>query len=308
MNADSIVHTKQSGNSTMPKVSIIIISYNQEKFIADAILGAVHQDYENLEVIVSDDASSDKTSQIIGDLALKYPRLIPLLNKQNGGITINCNRALRACSGELITMIGGDDVMLPGKVTAQVGWFKSDLSRVLCGHLVESICEDGSISLNQEITNPVSRGYGPLNFLHRSDLLHCTSIMVRKSAIPEHGFDEAVTVASDYLFWVEVLMSGGEYGCVDGVYAQRRGHAGSVTQNQSKIFEDVELSYRIIGERYPVYKKLSKKLIAEHVYYYQGGEFVKAGKKTKGRRYLLQSIALRPLYPKAWFRLFQSFI
>jgi len=295
--------------SSMPSVSIVIVSYNQEKFISEAILGAVLQDYENLEVIVSDDGSTDKTQRIIEDFAKRYPnRLIPLLNDQNSGITVNCNKALSACRGELITFIGGDDVMLAGKVTAQVEWFKRDQHRILCGHLVENVLEDGSISPFQEITNSRSKGYGPMNYLKRLDLLHGTSIMVRKSAIPLHGFDEAVTVASDYLFWVEVLMSGGEYGCVDGVYSQRRTHAGNVTLNQSKIFKDHEISYTIIGERYPKYKKICQKMIAEHVYYYQGGEFVKAGEKRKGRRFLKQSIVLRPVYPKAWFRFLQSFI
>jgi glycosyltransferase involved in cell wall biosynthesis len=289
----------------LPKVSIIIISYNQEEFIAEAILGAVTQDYSNLEVIVSDDGSSDLTQSIIKELASKYPdRLFPLLNEKNVGITANCNRALKACTGDFISLLGGDDIILPGKISAQVAWFKLDEKRVLCGTLAENILSDGSKHPIQE-KHGNSNGAGPINFIRRRKMLHGTTLMFRTSAIPSHGFEESITVASDFIFCVELLMNGGEYGGVNEVYAKRRSHDRNVTRNQDKMFSDLESTYEVLAKRYPKYASLCARSIAEHVYYYQGVTKMKLGDKKKARTLFLKALRRRPFHPKTIIRLIQ---
>ena len=80
-----------------PRVSVLIISFNQKDYIVDAMESAVNQDYDHLEVIVSDDASTDGTSEIIAAYQKRYPeRLVALLHKDNVGITGNSIR-LRYC-------------------------------------------------------------------------------------------------------------------------------------------------------------------------------------------------------------------
>jgi glycosyltransferase involved in cell wall biosynthesis len=289
-----------------PKVSIIIISYNQEQFIEEAVLSAVTQDYENLEVIVSDDGSSDNTQSIIKELASKHPnRLFPILNKQNAGITANCNKALRACTGDFISLLGGDDIILPGKIRAQADWFSLDSKRVLCGTLAENILADGTKRPLQEKTDPYAKGAGPINFIRRRRMVNGTTLMFRASAIPKHGFEESITVASDFIFCVEVLMGGGEYGCVNSLYAKRRHHGNNVTRNQDKMFSDLESTYNLLGKRYPKYQILCELAIAEHVYYYQGVAKMKLGDTKNARILFLQALRKRPFYWKTIIRLVQ---
>ena len=59
--------------SAVPKVSIMIVSFNQRNFVAEAIESAVNQDYANLEVVISDDGSTDGTAEIIAQLQSRYP-------------------------------------------------------------------------------------------------------------------------------------------------------------------------------------------------------------------------------------------
>jgi glycosyltransferase involved in cell wall biosynthesis len=129
-----------------PMVSVHVISYNQEKYVAEAIESAVNQDYPNLEVVVSDDASTDRTVSIIRDLESLHPgKIAALYNKTNVGVTSNSNRALSAFSGDFVAFLGGDDVLLPGKISAQVEWFRRDRSLGvrrgirLCGRGVRKI-------------------------------------------------------------------------------------------------------------------------------------------------------------------------
>ena len=130
-----------------PLVSILIISFNQEAFIEEALKGALEQDYENLEVVVADDGSTDRTPDIILSYADRYKgRLVAIVGKPNLGITGNSNRGLSLCKGKYIAFQGGDDVFLPGKISAQVDWMEERDSRVLCGHQVEVFYESGAPS------------------------------------------------------------------------------------------------------------------------------------------------------------------
>ena len=89
-----------------PKVSVMIVTYNQENLIGETIESVISQDYPNLEIVVADDASVDGTQSVIKAYQEKYPLQIkPVLNPVNLGITGNCNAALAACTGELVAMM-----------------------------------------------------------------------------------------------------------------------------------------------------------------------------------------------------------
>ena len=198
--------------------------------------------------------------------------------------------------------------MLPGKISAQVNWFKQDNSRVLGATLSEDVFADGTRCPHQPKYDPDAKGVGPLNFIRRRKSISGTTLMVKASAIPSHGFEESITVASDQMFCTEVLMNGGSYGCVNGVYTKRRLHSHNITRNQEKIFSDQEIAYNLLARRYPKYKEECEKAIAEHVYYYFGVSKLKIGDKA-GARTLFYTVAKkRPLYWRVLVRLIQSYL
>jgi glycosyltransferase involved in cell wall biosynthesis len=118
----------------LPKVSIIIPTYNQSKYIEECISSALTQDYNNLEVIVSDDASTDNTSQIInrfnGDSRLRYFK-----NTNNLGRVGNYRKALyEYASGEWAVVLDGDDYYTdPFFISEAVEWTQKDSKIVLVG-------------------------------------------------------------------------------------------------------------------------------------------------------------------------------
>lgn len=229
-------------SASQPKVSILVISYNQESFIREALESALAQDYVNLEVVVADDASRDGTQAIIRELAQRYPqRLKPIYNPHNVGITANSNIGLRACSGDLIAFMGGDDVLLPGKIALQVAWFDEDGRRVLCGHDVMWIDENGApLGLRTSDLVPISAGRGAAKFIRHGTPYTAASVMVRRSRIPPYGFHPSLPVVSDWKLWLDVIGTDGVYGYVPGVWAQYRRHDANVTaQRNWKITRDV---------------------------------------------------------------------
>lgn len=292
---------------TLPKVSILIICYNQKDFIADAIEGAINQDYENLEVVVSDDGSTDGTAEIISDFQKRFPeRLIAVLNRPNAGITINSNRGLKKCNGKYLAIGYGDDIFLPGKISAQVAWFEADEERVLCGHHAEVFFQDGSQKsyLTPKVLN---EGRGADLLIRQGNLFAATSIMVRTSKIPPHGYDEAMPIVSDYIFWIEVLATGGKFGYVPGVYARYRRHSFNVTSKSIAILKDVDKTLNIVKERYPQYKKSCEYALRKHVKYAEAVLRIQNKENEQARKICLNLIKDYPFDPKVYLRLLQSF-
>lgn len=109
----------ETGNQ--PLVTLAIISYNQARFIREAVESALAQTYSPMEIIISDDASSDSTFDIVRDIVSSYMgphKIIANLNPINLGLAGNLNKALSLCKGEIICWAGGDDISLPGKIEA----------------------------------------------------------------------------------------------------------------------------------------------------------------------------------------------
>jgi len=223
----------------------MVICYNQERYIKEALISALEQDYDNLEVVVADDASTDNTRQIIKELGKDYPeRLKMYFNPRNLGITANSNVGLRHCRGEFVAFMGGDDVLLPGKISRQVAWFSQDDSRVLCGHDVEWIDQDGSLlGIRSSELVPIISGIGASGFITHGTPYAATSVMVRRSRIPDHGFHPALPVVSDWMLWIEVISTDGRYGYIPGIWARYRRHKNNVTAKLNwKVTRDVLLT------------------------------------------------------------------
>lgn len=233
------------GGAGSPRVSILVISYNQEKYIREALESALEQDYLNLEVVVADDASRDGTQAIIRELAQRYPhRLKPIFNPQNVGITANSNIGLVHCTGELIAFMGGDDVLLPGKISRQVAWFTAEEKRVLCGHDVDWIDADGvPLGLRTSDLVPFHAGQGAAGFIRHGTPYTAASVMVRRARIPSYGFHPSLPVVSDWKLWIDVIGTDGVYGYIPGIWARYRRHGGNVTARPSwKVTRDVLLT------------------------------------------------------------------
>ena len=240
----------------------MIVTYNQEQFINETLSSAVGQDYKNLEVVVSDDGSSDGTPIIINEYAKRYPlRVKAITNDKQLGITGNCNRALLQCTGDLIALQGGDDILLPDKISLQVKWFSESDARVLCYHDAE-IFES---STNKKICNysemaPLITGSGPTALIERMRLGAATTVMVRKSSMPEYGFDVRLPMVSDWKFQIDCLMGYGEYGFIDGVYARYRRHSGNSRLKASKqYYDDCLMTTYLVEKEYTQYALACRK-------------------------------------------------
>jgi len=104
------------------KLSVLVITYNQEKFISHTLDSIINQEHKyDYEIVIGDDNSSDNTSRICREYAEKYPKIIKyIFNDPNLGVIKNYFNVLNNCTGEYIMECAGDDWWLPGKVKKQI--------------------------------------------------------------------------------------------------------------------------------------------------------------------------------------------
>ncbi len=93
----------------MPKISVIIPCYNQEKYIAEAIESVLAQTFESFEIIVVNDGSKDQSLEIIKSYTSKYPNKISYIDQKNQGVIASRNNAITQAKGEYIFPLDGDD-------------------------------------------------------------------------------------------------------------------------------------------------------------------------------------------------------
>ena len=130
-------------NNTL--VTVLIPSYNHQKYIKDAILSVINQTYKNIELIVIDDGSSDDSLQIIRSLGKKYN--FKYIIRENRGICATLNEALNMAKGVYFCGLGSDDMFFPEKIEKQVNFMLNNPEYAMCYSRVQLFNEKGYFEL-----------------------------------------------------------------------------------------------------------------------------------------------------------------
>lgn len=114
-----------------PRATVLLLTFRQQAFVRPALLSLLDQDYPNLEILVLDDASPDRTLDIVREVLAEHPRsgcvrVMPAARNQ--GLAANWNRGVAAASGEILVAAAGDDVSHPGRVAAAAAYFAANPS------------------------------------------------------------------------------------------------------------------------------------------------------------------------------------
>lgn len=107
-----------STSNVKPLVTFALLAYNQEAYVRKAVIAALNQTYSNLEILISDDASTDRTAEILREEVERYGgphRVILNVNAKNLGIGSHVNRLFELASGALVILAAGDDVSYPDR-------------------------------------------------------------------------------------------------------------------------------------------------------------------------------------------------
>lgn len=253
------------------RVSVLVITYNQERFVRDTLASVQLQRYPDVEIVVADDGSTDGTADVIRQLASSDERIVPVLAERNRGIASNLNAGIARCTGEFVAYLGGDDLMLPGKIERQVAFLRAHPECAMCVHDME-VFEDGTnrrLYLHSErygmpeggIELEMGTGW-TMGLLGTQPKSLPSAQMIRASALPDHGFDTRLRYLNDWLHGLEVLRAGrrGYVPEVLGRYRRHQRQVTSQTERRTEFLEEYLVGLGIIASRYPDLARRTKEL------------------------------------------------
>lgn len=218
----------------LPKVSIIITTYNRKHMLKDAIRSALEQDYYNLEIIVSDDASTDGTPEIVkeflSDTRIKYNRF-----EKNTGFYYNHHHCVYdLATGDYALIMGDDDYFVDNSYISKAIKLILENPTVVLVHANCNILHpDGKIEKTDLQTARVTKGidyfinYEQPQYGHICGLV--TSLFNRKKAIEQGCFTEK-SLAVDLLMYLKLMLVG-DVGVVHDYVAVYRFHGGNLSNH-----------------------------------------------------------------------------
>lgn len=175
-----------------PMVSVIMLTYNHEKYIRQAIDSVLMQEVDfEYEILIGDDASTDKTVEILKEYKKKYPEIITLyLNNVNVGVSRNAYNLLIRAKGRYLATCEGDDYWSHKyKIKQQVEFLEHNNEFVGCTHLFTVIDENNNKCLNQYISWVVTKDCFTINDFQGMFLPGQSSTFVRRNLYYDNIID-----------------------------------------------------------------------------------------------------------------------
>lgn len=201
------VGTSEAGMVNPPRrdalISVIMGVYNRERFLAEAIQSILDQTYRNLEFIIVDDGSTDRSGKIARDHAARDSRIKLIQHPTNRGISNAIKTALPHCSGEYIARMDSDDISLPNRFAVQLQYMQSHPEIDVLGTSLDFMDVNGRLTGHSVIypTDPLVIRY----LMFYRCILHNPTVLMKASYYRGFsGFEEAqmAVPAEDYAFWV----------------------------------------------------------------------------------------------------------
>lgn len=183
-------------------ISVILTVFNGEKFLKEAIESILNQTYQEFELIIIDDGSTDSTLQIIDSYHELRIRLIE--NGHNRGQSYSRNLGIQKSKGEYIAIMDADDIALPNRLEIQYEYLKSNTEISLCGSWIEVIGEEGDFKKIRKV--PTDNFEIKADLIFNCPIIHPTVMFVKKDFV-ENGFfyDEEFRYAQDMELWSRAM-------------------------------------------------------------------------------------------------------
>lgn len=243
-----------------PLVSVVVVTYNSEKFILETLESIKKQTYKNIELIVSDDCSKDNTIKICGEWINKNKNYFAsykiITSEENTGIGSNCNRGLFNAKGEWIKLIAGDDALLDTCIEDYITVVNQNPSyyffHSLCVKYQESFKESNLLPISKVFPNEIFRGNELFsqkqqfyNLLSSSSMEACTSFYHARIFKDLGGFEEKIKRSEDWPTWIKIAQKGYKFYFLNKPTVKYRINSnsvfsGSATQTIFPLFYNTE--------------------------------------------------------------------
>jgi glycosyltransferase involved in cell wall biosynthesis len=280
-----------------PAVSVVIATHNYGRFLRGAVESVLAQTFDDFELIVIDDGSTDATPCIMRPY-LTDPR-VRYLRTAHRGQPAAKNAGVDLARAPLIAFLDGDDVWLPMKLERQVALFQADADLGVVYARRWLIDEHGR---HLEYEQPsLYRGF-VLEALFRTNFVCFSSAVVRRAVLDEAGaFDEGLSLAIDYDLWLRVALSH-PFDYVDEPLVEyRTGHASLSCRTEDRLRTVTRIMQRFLDElggRGMLDPSVIRRAQAETCYHI--GLARRRSSRFAAAPWYLRALILSPRYGLAW--------
>jgi len=176
------------------KVSIIMPVYNAQDFVLQSLTSIAESSHKNLEIIIIDDCSTDKTEEIVNDFIRTDDRFFYLHNTSNRNVSISRNIALRKITGEYVTFVDSDDYI-------SKDWIENLVTTAIAkdAHIV--------IGKTKQVTNGVETDYNMKDFDEPKEL-HFNSITLNKNAVVWNKLYRSELIINNHIYFAPDIYIG----------------------------------------------------------------------------------------------------
>ncbi len=237
-----------------PRVSVVMPAFNVEKYIEEAVRSVLDQTFKDLELIVVDDGSEDRTLEIVQALARNDNRLKIVVQENAGRPSIARNRGIAQSTGDYLAFLDSDDFWLPNRVELMVSGLDRHPEWAAAFHDLKFVSEDGSDLGHTYLADAdfLSKAAAWLtklddawyachpNFFVFMSLnfaaAHTQSIMIARSRLPDMHllFDPQFTICEDTDLWIRLALAG-RLGFLNAVLSGYRQIGTSITRDQLRF-------------------------------------------------------------------------
>lgn len=242
-----------------PLVSVIVITYNSESTVLETLDSIKNQTYHNIELIISDDCSKDKTVELCNLWLLenkgRFIRTEIITVKENKGISANCNRALIHAQGEWIKLIAGDDSLFEDCIIQNVDYIKKHsyihalqsfsemYVDVLSGKSTGKIPLEKSLKFFKLQTGELQNKY----LQNHGNVVAAPSMFIERNVLNKvGGYDERFKMIEDFPLWLKITENGIKIYLLEESTIRYRIHSKSVMKNR-KPFISAKFAYEYIN-------------------------------------------------------------
>jgi glycosyltransferase involved in cell wall biosynthesis len=277
----------------LPKVSVIIPTHNRADFLRGALSSVLNQTYQNFEIIVVDDASTDDTAKVVA--AFNDERIRFLQHENNRGGSAARNTGILASQCDYIAFLDDDDEWLPDKLRKQIEVL------VACPQEVGGVCTgcldvdkaNGKV-IRQRI--PTKRGNISRELLIENCIGGTSSMLLRKVCLQQVGlFDESLPRSQDYDLWIRISREF-LFECIQEPLFKYHVHDKRISTDLRAV-----KGLDLLATKYASCP-LSNKFYS-HDYLEFGIIYCLSGDMHEGRKALLRAIKLSPLQLRGYFNL-----
>lgn len=212
----------------MPKVSVLITVYNDEKNIFSAAKSILDQTYQDFELVIVDDGSTDNTPVVLKELAARDPRVL-ILTQSNSGTTVASNNGLKKCTGEFVARLDSDDISYPNRLELGVNFLMKNSQVGVVGGNCDIMDESGNV-----IGSRIIKTNNPMKTLLHRCIFQQSDIMFRKDIVMKlGGYRSKFRNSQDYDLWLRISDKA-EVAKLDSILGAWRLNAGGYTLSRAE--------------------------------------------------------------------------